>query len=123
MNDNKPPRVYEVDTETQELLEEVLSYSEALADCQLDEEDRDYIRSLNRALGERFGLEYTEVYIETDEDAEGNPRLTVKTNHVERTTKRKKRDNILKLVSDNGDRVKDGAPELADNDDDPGVGC
>ena len=123
MNDNKPPRVYEVDTETQELLEEVLSYSETLADCQLDEEDRDYIRSRNRELGERFGLEYTEVYIETDEDAEGNPRLTVKTNHVERTSKRKKRDNILKLVSDNGDKVKDGAPELADKDDDPGVGC
>lgn len=117
MNDNKPPRVYHLDPETEQLLEEVLSLSETLADCQLDEDASDHIRTLNRVVGERFGLEFTEVTIETDEDEEGNPRLTVRTNHPERTKERKKRDNILKLVSDRGDRIRDGAPELAQDDD------
>lgn len=119
MNDNKPPRVYHLDPETEQLLGEVLAYSEQQADCQIDEDASDHIRSLNRVVGERFGLEFTEVTIETDEDEEGNPRLTVKTNQHERNRERKKRDNILRLVSDRGDRIGDGDPELADKDDTP----
>lgn len=117
MNNNKPPRVYDLDPETEELLGEVLSYSEQLADCQIDEDASDHIRSLNRSLGERFGLEFTEVTIETDEDEEGNPRLTVRTNSPKPERPTQKRDNILKLVRENGDIVRDGEPELAQDDD------
>lgn len=117
MNSEDPPRVYHLDPETEQLLGEVLSYSEAQADCQIDEDASDHIRNLNRVVGERFGLEFTEVTIETDEDEEGNPRLTVRTNQPKRTDKRKKRDNILRLVSDRGDRIGDGDPELAQDDD------
>lgn len=117
MNSEDPPRVYDLDPETEQLLGEVLSYSEQLADCQIDEDASDHIRSLNRVIGERFGLEFTEVTIETDEDEEGNPRLTVKTNTQKPEPPTQKRRTVLKLVRENGDIVRDGDPELAQDDD------
>ena len=119
MNSEDPPRVYHLDPETEQLLGEVLSYSEQQADCQIDEDASDHIRSLNRRVGERFGLEFTEVTIETDEDEEGNPRLTVRTNSPKPEQPTQKRNTVLKLVRENGDIVSDGEPELAQDDDAP----
>lgn len=78
MRDNDDPIRYTIDEDTIKLLGEVLSYSEQQADCQIDEDASDHIRLLNRELGERFGIEYTNLEIEESEDGDGNLTLTLK---------------------------------------------
>jgi len=78
MRDDNDPIRYTIDEDTIKLLEAVLNNSETLADCQWDAESADDIRLLNRELGERFGIEYTNLEIEESEDGDGNLTLTIK---------------------------------------------
>tara|TARA_Y100000287_G_scaffold56133_1_gene44069 strand:+ start:77 stop:424 length:348 start_codon:yes stop_codon:yes gene_type:complete len=102
-NDNDPPD-YSLDDYTHELLAEVLNFCEQFADSQLDEESAREIRSTTRALGERLGVEYSTIFVESDTDEEGNPRLTVKT-HTINETPTKNGSNVIKLAYD---RDRDG---------------
>ena len=67
MRDKDDPIRYTIDDDTRELIEAVLNNSETLADCQWDADSADDIRSLNRELGERFGIEYSTINIEESE--------------------------------------------------------
>jgi hypothetical protein len=78
MRDEDDPIRYTIDEDTIKLLEAVLNNSETLADCQWDADSADDIRLLNRELGERFGIEYTNLEIEESEDGDGNLTLTIK---------------------------------------------
>ena len=102
-NDNDPPD-YNLDDYTHELLAEVLNFCEQFADSQLEEESAREIRSTTRALGERLGVEYSTIFVESDTDEEGNPRLTVKTHTINKTPT-KNGSNVLKLAYD---RDRDG---------------
>ena len=116
MTDDKGPMVYSVDDETKGLLTELLNLVEGLADLQMTDESTEEMRLLNRMVGERFGIEFSEIVLESDKDSEGNPRFTVKS-YRDKVELADKRPSYLKLVSDND--VK-GAPDGASNDDDRG---
>lgn len=114
MTDDKGPMVYSVDDETKEILTEFLNLIEGLADLQMTDEATDELRLLNRDVGARFGIEFRDIVLESDEDSDGNPRFTVKS-YRDKVELADKRPSYLKLVSDND--VK-GAPDGASNDDD-----
>ena len=44
----------------------------------MTDESTEEMRLLNRMVGERFGVEFSEIVLESDKDSEGNPRFTVK---------------------------------------------
>ena len=115
MNDNIEPTIYSVDDETKGLLTELLNLVEGLADLQMTEESTDELRLLNRMVGERFGIEFSEIVLESDQDSEGNPRFTVKSYREEPRATDK--PSYLRLVSDNDNPPKatDGASK-GDND-------
>ena len=112
MNDNEGPLVYSVDDETKELLTELLNLVEGLADLQMTEEATEELRLLNRMVGERFGIEFSEIVIESDKDGDGNPRFTVKA-YREKDPFPREAGSHLRLVSDND---KKGAPDGVSND-------
>ena len=114
MNDNIEPTIYSVDDETKGLLTELLNLVEGLADLQMTDEATEELRLLNRDVGARFGIEFRDIVLESDEDSDGNPRFTVKS-YRDKVELADKRPSYLKLVSDND--VK-GAPDGASNDDD-----
>ena len=114
MTDDKGPMVYSVDDETKEILTEFLNLIEGLADLQMTDEATEELRLLNRDVGARFGIEFRDIVLESDEDSDGNPRFTVKS-YRDKVEIADKRPSYLKLVSDND--VK-GAPDGASNDDD-----
>ena len=114
MTDDKGPMVYSVDDETKEILTEFLNLIEGLADLQMTDEATEELRLLNRDVGARFGIEFRDIVLESDEDSDGNPRFTVKI-YRDKVELAYKRPSYLKLVSDN--YVK-GAPDGASNDDD-----
>ena len=115
MNDNEGPLVYSVDDETKELLTELLNLVEGLADLQMTEEATEELRLLNRMVGERFGIEFSEIVVESDKDSEGNPRFTVKT-YRSKDEEPEERPSYLRLVSDNDLKgAPDGMPNNNDN--------
>ena len=114
MTDDEGPMVYSVDDETKEILTEFLNLIEGLADLQMTDEATEELRLLNRDVGARFGIEFRDIVLESDEDSDGNPRFTVKS-YRDKVELADKRPSYLKLVSDND--VK-GAPDGASNDDD-----
>ena len=114
MNDDTGPTIYSVDDETKGLLTELLNLVEGLADLQMTDESTEEMRLLNRMVGERFGIEFSEIVLESDKDSEGNPRFTVKS-YRDKEELADKRPSYLKLVSDNDSK---GAPDGASNDDD-----
>ena len=99
MRDDDDPIRYTIDKDTIELLEAVLNNSERLADAQWEDDSADEIRLLNRELGDRFGLEYTDLTIIEGEDGDGNLQLTIK-EHAEANNGNGFRP---KLVVDNSD--------------------
>ena len=115
MNDNEGPLVYSVDDETKELLTELLNLVEGLADLQMTDESTEEMRLLNRMVGERFGIEFSEIVLESDKDSEGNPRFTVKT-YRSKDEVADERPSYLRLVSDNDKKgTPDGMPNNNDN--------
>ena len=115
MTDDTKPMVYSVDDETKGLLTELLNLVEGLADLQMTEESTDELRLLNRMVGERFGIEFSEIVLESDQDSEGNPRFTVKSYREE--PKATDKPSYLRLVSDNDNPPKatDGASNNKDD--------
>ena len=118
MTDDTKPMVYSVDDETKGLLTELLNLAEGLADLQMTDESTDELRLLNRMVGERFGIEFSEIVVESDQDSDGNPRFTVKS-YREKEDIPREAGSHLRLVSDND--VK-GAPDGMSNgnDNEPG---
>ena len=115
MNDNIEPTIYSVDDETKGLLTELLNLVEGLADLQMTDESTEEMRLLNRMVGERFGIEFSEIVLESDKDSEGNPRFTVKT-YRSKDEATDERPSYLRLVSDNDAKVpSDGASNNNDN--------
>ena len=112
MNDNMEPTIYSVDDETKGLLTELLNLVEGLADLQMTDESTEEMRLLNRMVGERFGIEFSEIVLESDKDSEGNPRFTVKA-YREKDLLPREAGSHLRLVSDND---KKGAPDGVSND-------
>ena len=116
--DTDEPILYSLDDDTKELLTELLHLVEGLADLQMTEESTAEMRLLNRMVGERFGIEFSEIVLESDKDSDGNPRFTVKTYRDPSATNN--RPN-LKLVydKDNPSKVsEDGVTN--NNDNEPG---
>tara|TARA_B100000676_G_C17984925_1_gene791319 strand:- start:509 stop:856 length:348 start_codon:yes stop_codon:yes gene_type:complete len=113
MNDNEGPMVYSVDDETKEILTEFLNLIEGLADLQMTDEATEELRLLNRDVGARFGIEFTDIVLESDQDSDGNPRFTVKSYRTKEELA-DKRPSYLRLVSDND---KQGASDGASDDD------
>ena len=68
--DTDEPTVYSVDDDTKELLTELLNLIEGLADLQMTEESTAEMRLLNRMVGERFGIEFSEIVLESDKDSD-----------------------------------------------------
>lgn len=114
------PTVYSVDDDTKELLTELLNLVEGLADLQMTDESTEEMRLLNREVGERFGIEFRNIVLESDEDSDGNPRFTVKTSDDPSATKQ---PSYLRLVTDNDNESKvhnDKADMTNNNDNEPG---
>ena len=115
MNDNDEPTIYSVDDETKGLLTELLNLVEGLADLQMTDESTEEMRLLNRMVGERFGIEFSEIVLESDKDSEGNPRFTGKT-YRSKDEVADERPSYLRLVSDNDLKgTPDGMPNNNDN--------
>ena len=115
MTDDTKPMVYSVDDETKGLLTELLNLVEGLADLQMTDESTEEMRLLNRMVGERFGIEFSEIVLESDKDSEGNPRFTVKT-YRSKDEVADERPSYLRLVSDNDAKApSDGASNNNDN--------
>ena len=115
MTDDKGPMVYSVDDETKGLLTELLNITEGLADLQMTDESTEELRLLNRMLGERFGIEFSEIVLESDQDSDGNPRFTVKS-YREKEEAPREAGSHLRLVSDNDVKgAPDGMPNGNDN--------
>ena len=106
------PILYSIDDETKELLTEMLNLLEGLADLQMTDESTEEMRLLNRSVGERFGIEFSEIVIESDKDGDGNPRFTVKA-YREKESSPREAGSHLRLVSDND---KKGVPDGVSND-------
>ena len=115
MTDDTKPMVYSVDDETKEILTEFLNLIEGLADLQMTDEATEELRLLNRDVGARFGIEFTDIVLESDQDSEGNPRFTVKTYREKPSATDK--PSYLRLVSDNDNPPKatDGASNNKDD--------
>ena len=114
MNDDTPI-LYSVDDETKGLLTELLNLVEGLSDLQMTDESTEELRLLNRLVGERFGIEFSEIVVESDKDSEGNPRFTVKT-YRSKDEVADERPSYLRLVSDNDAKApSDGASNNNDN--------
>ena len=115
MTDDKGPMVYSVDDETKEILTEFLNLIEGLADLQMTDEATEELRLLNRDVGARFGIEFRDIVLESDEDSDGNPRFTVKT-YRSKDEIADERPSYLRLVSDNDAKAPiDGASNNNDN--------
>ena len=115
MTDDTKPMVYSVDDETKGLLTELLNITEGLADLQMTDESTEELRLLNRMLGERFGIEFSEIVLESDQDSDGNPRFTVKS-YREKEDPPREAGSHLRLVSDNDVKGEpDGMPNGNDN--------
>lgn len=108
------PILYSVDDETKQLLTELLNLVEGLADLQMTDEATEELRILNRMVGERFDIEFSEIVVESDKDSDGNPRFTVKT-YRSKDEEADERPSYLRLVSDNDLK---GAPDGMPNDND-----
>ena len=115
MTDDKGPMVYSVDDETKEILTEFLNLIEGLADLQMTDEATEELRLLNRDVGARFGIEFRDIVLESDEDSDGNPRFTVKS-YRSKDEATDERPSYLRLVSDNDAKApSDGASNNNDN--------
>tara|TARA_Y100001978_G_scaffold202700_1_gene224742 strand:- start:914 stop:1159 length:246 start_codon:yes stop_codon:yes gene_type:complete len=79
----------------------------------MTDEATEELRLLNRDVGARFGIEFTDIVLESDQDSDGNPRFTVKSYRTKEELA-DKRPSYLRLVSDND---KQGASDGASDDD------
>ena len=114
MTDDTKPMVYSVDDETKGLLTELLNLVEGLADLQMTEESTDELRLLNRMVGERFGIEFSEIVVESDQDSDGNPRFTVMS--YKEPSSRRDPSEYLRLVSNRDlEGASDGVPKNDNN--------
>lgn len=111
------PILYSVDDETKQLLTELLNLVEGLADLQMTDEATEELRLLNRMVGERFDIEFSEIVVESDQDSDGNPRFTVRTYREPRAADK---PSYLRLVSDNDNPPKATNGASNNKDDEPG---
>lgn len=68
---------YKVDSETRELLEEVLEWASSVANTQIDPEAGDYIQDVVIDLAKRFGISFTETEVVFGRDADTGESLTI----------------------------------------------
>jgi len=109
------PILYSIDDETKELLTEMLNLLEGLADLQMTDESTEEMRLLNRSVGERFGIEFRDIVLESDQDSDGNPRFTVMS--YKEPNLRRDPSEYLRLVSNRDlEGASDGVPKNDNND-------
>ena len=74
-----PPRRYNLDTDTEELVETVLNIVTQVAELQYDEAAQEALYVIAETLADRFDIQRTEVEVSEGEDEDGNPVTVIRT--------------------------------------------
>jgi len=74
-----PPIRYNLDTDTEELVETVLNIVAQVAELQYDETAQEALYVITETLADRFSLERTSVEVSEGTDQDGNPVTVIRT--------------------------------------------